>query len=63
MAGDRGSDDPFGGVREPPSHAGSRYVFRNVRVAVRNGGVLPVVAERMMRDADWRNLGETLASL
>jgi hypothetical protein len=38
-------------------------VFRNVRVAIRNGGMLPVVAPRMMRDGDWRNLGETLAAL
>ena len=63
MAGDRGSDDPFGGVAGTVEPRRSRYVFRNVRVAVRNGGVLPVVARRMMRYADWRNLGETLAPL
>jgi hypothetical protein len=37
--------------------------FSNVRVAFRNGGVLPVAATLMMRHRRWRNLGETLASL
>ena len=63
MAGDRGSDDPFGGVAGAAEPRRPRYVIRNVRVAVRNGGVLPVVALQMMRDANWRNLGETLAAL
>ena len=58
QAGDRGSGDPCGGdcgTCVPP-------MYRNVLVAVRGDESLTVATTRIMRNAGWRNLGETLAA-
>ena len=62
IAGDRGSDDPFGGWRERPSQHCSRLCSATSVSQSATADVLPVVAIRTMRCVGWRNLGETLAA-